>query len=79
MRGKRASGCSKKSTARRHADRATVRGGNQYHTIMGTKNGLTRKEFEEIIYTAIPYCGFPVAATAKRGILEGFDAMDGGS
>jgi 4-carboxymuconolactone decarboxylase len=43
-----------------------------YHTRMGMKNGLTRSEIEEIFYTAIPYCGFPKAATAKKAMLEGF-------
>lgn len=44
----------------------------RYHTRMGLKNGLTRTEIEEVFYTAIPYCGFPKAATAKRAILAGF-------
>lgn len=48
----------------------------RYHTRMGLKNGLTRTEIEEIFYTAIPYCGFPRAATAKRAMLEGFADYD---
>jgi 4-carboxymuconolactone decarboxylase len=36
-----------------------------YHTRMGLANGLSPKEIEEILYTAIPYCGFPAANGAK--------------
>ncbi|MCB2060295.1 MAG: carboxymuconolactone decarboxylase family protein [Novosphingobium sp.] len=46
------------------------------HTIMGLKNGLTRKELEEIFYTAIPYAGFPAANTAKTAMLEAFAQME---
>jgi 4-carboxymuconolactone decarboxylase len=38
----------------------------KYHTRMGLKNGLTRTELEEILYSSIPYCGFPASAKAKR-------------
>ena len=48
----------------------------KYHTKMGTANGLTRKEFEEIFYTTIPYCGFPKANTAKEAMLQAFAEMD---
>lgn len=48
----------------------------RYHTRMGLKNGLTRKEIEEILYTAIPYAGFPKAATAKQAMLAGFADHD---
>ena len=48
-----------------------------YHTKMGIANGLTRQEIEEIFYTAIPYCGFPAANTAKRAMLAAFAELDG--
>jgi 4-carboxymuconolactone decarboxylase len=48
----------------------------KYHTIMGMANGLTREEIEEVFYSAIPYCGFPIANTAKAAMLEGFAAFD---
>jgi 4-carboxymuconolactone decarboxylase len=49
----------------------------RYHTRMGLKNGLSRAEIEEILYTALPYCGFPKAATAKKAMLEAFAEIDG--
>lgn len=49
----------------------------KFHTKMGTVNGLSRKELEEIFYTAIPYCGFPAANKAKTAMLEAFGEMDG--
>ncbi|MDE2405234.1 MAG: carboxymuconolactone decarboxylase family protein [Sphingomonadales bacterium] len=48
----------------------------KYHTKMGIRNGLTRAELEEIFYTAIPYCGFPAAATAKTAMLAAFTELD---
>ncbi|HYP63185.1 MAG TPA: carboxymuconolactone decarboxylase family protein [Acidocella sp.] len=48
----------------------------KYHTKMGMKNGLSRTELEEIIYTAIPYAGFPAAQSAKKAMLEAFAEMD---
>lgn len=48
-----------------------------YHTKMGIANGLTRKEIEEIFYTAIPYAGFPAANVAKAAILKAFAELDG--
>lgn len=48
----------------------------QYHTKMGIANGLTRKEIEEIFYTAIPYAGFPAANVAKAAMLAGFAELD---
>lgn len=48
----------------------------RYHTRMGLKNGLTRTEIEEIFYSAIPYAGFPKAATAKQAMLAGFADHD---
>lgn len=47
-----------------------------YHTRMGMANGLTRAEIEEILITAIPYCGIPAAQTAKAAMLAVFEAMD---
>lgn len=41
-----------------------------YHTKMGLANGLTVKEIEEVMYTAIPYCGFPAANTAKAAMRK---------
>jgi 4-carboxymuconolactone decarboxylase len=43
-----------------------------YHTKMGLANGLTKQEIEEILYTAIPYCGFPAANTAKAAMKKAF-------
>lgn len=39
------------------------------HVRIGIANGLTREELEELFYTAIPYCGFPAANTAKAAML----------
>ena len=47
----------------------------RYHTIMGVTNGLSRAEIEEVFLSAIPYCGFPAANTAKAAMLEGFKAL----
>ena len=41
-----------------------------YHTRMGLSNGLTAQEMEEILYTAVPYCGFPAANAAKSVIRD---------
>lgn len=48
----------------------------RYHTRMALKNGLTRRELEEIFYTAFPYAGFPAAQTAKKAMLEALDQID---
>ncbi|MCX7864122.1 MAG: carboxymuconolactone decarboxylase family protein [Novosphingobium sp.] len=48
----------------------------KYHTKMGMANGLTRQEIEEVFYSAIPYCGFPIANTAKSAMLAAFAEMD---
>lgn len=48
----------------------------KFHTRMGMKNGLSKKELEEIFYTAIPYAGFPAANTAKEAMLEAFGEID---
>ena len=48
----------------------------KYHTIMGMANGLTREEIEEVFYSAMPYCGFPIANTAKAAMLEGFAEVE---
>ncbi len=47
----------------------------KYHTRMGVRNGLSRAELEEILYTAFPYVGFPAAQTAKKAMLEAFAEM----
>jgi 4-carboxymuconolactone decarboxylase len=44
----------------------------RYHTKMGMANGLSKKELEEILHTAVPYCGFPAANTAKAAMKEVF-------
>lgn len=49
----------------------------RYHSKMGMKNGLSRKELEEIFYTAIPYAGFPAANVAKAAMLQAFADLDG--
>ncbi len=48
----------------------------KYHTKMGIANGLTRKELEEIFYSAIPYAGFPAANVAKAAMLAAFAELD---
>lgn len=48
----------------------------KFHTRMGMKNGLTRRELEEIFYTAIPYAGFPAANSGKQAMLEAFAEME---
>lgn len=48
-----------------------------YHTRMGLANGLSRAELEEILVTAIPYCGIPAAQTAKKAMIAAFEAIDG--
>lgn len=48
----------------------------KYHTKMGIANGLTRKELEEIFYSALVYCGFPAANTAKAAMLAGFAELE---
>ena len=48
----------------------------KYHTKMGIANGLTRTELEEIFYSAIPYCGFPAANTAKTAMLAGLAELE---
>lgn len=42
----------------------------RYHVRMAIENGLSAEELEEIVYTTIPYAGFPAAAAAKRIIVE---------
>lgn len=48
----------------------------KFHTKMGTANGLSRTELEEVFYTAIPYAGFPAANVAKAAMLEAFAELD---
>jgi alkylhydroperoxidase/carboxymuconolactone decarboxylase family protein YurZ len=47
-----------------------------YHTKMGIANGLSRAEIEEILYTAVPYCGFPAANTAKAAMKQAFAQLE---
>ncbi|MDE2303741.1 MAG: carboxymuconolactone decarboxylase family protein [Sphingomonadales bacterium] len=44
-----------------------------YHTRMGLANGLTPAEIEEILYTTVPYCGFPAANGAKAAMRKVLD------
>lgn len=48
-----------------------------YHVKMGLKNGLTLAEIEEVLVTAIPYCGIPAAQTAKAAMLTALKDIDG--
>jgi 4-carboxymuconolactone decarboxylase len=48
----------------------------KYHTKMGLANGLTRQELEEVFYSALPYCGFPIGNTVKSAMLEAFAELD---
>lgn len=48
-----------------------------YHVKMGLANGLTRAELEEVLVTAIPYCGIPAAQTARKAMLAAFKEIDG--
>lgn len=48
----------------------------KYHTKMGIANGLTRQELEEVFYSAIPYCGFPIGNTVKSAMLAAFAELD---
>ncbi len=38
----------------------------QYHFPAALKNGVTRKEIEEVIYHAAGYAGFPAASSARK-------------
>jgi 4-carboxymuconolactone decarboxylase len=49
----------------------------RYHTRMGLHNGLTRAELEEIMITAVPYCGLPASNVAKAAMLDVFAEIDG--
>jgi 4-carboxymuconolactone decarboxylase len=46
------------------------------HTKMGTANGLTRDELQDIYYSAIPYCGLPKSNLAKAAMIEGFKELE---
>jgi 4-carboxymuconolactone decarboxylase len=48
----------------------------KYHCKMGIANGLTRQELEEVFYSSIPYCGFPIANTVKSAMLAAFAELD---
>lgn len=47
-----------------------------YHTRMGLANGLTRTEIEEVLYSAVPYCGLPAANVAKAAMKRAFQEID---
>ena len=46
------------------------------HTKMGTANGLTRDEIQEVYYSSIPYCGLPKSNLAKAAMIEGFNELE---
>lgn len=46
------------------------------HVKIGLRNGLTRQELEEVFYTALPYCGFPLANSAKTAMMEAFAELE---
>ena len=48
-----------------------------YHVKMGLANGLTRTELEEILATAVPYCGIPAAQNAKAAMKKALAGIDG--
>jgi 4-carboxymuconolactone decarboxylase len=41
----------------------------KYLVRMALESGVTVREIEEILYTAIPYAGFPAASTAKQAMI----------
>lgn len=47
-----------------------------HHTKMGLANGLTRREIEEILLSAVPYCGLPASNIAKAAMLKAFAELD---
>lgn len=40
------------------------------HFRIAVANGLTRRELEEAVLQAVPYCGFPATATASAALIE---------
>ncbi len=44
----------------------------RYHTKMGLANGLTPQEIEEVLLSAVPYCGLPATNVAKKAMLLAF-------
>lgn len=48
----------------------------KYHTKMGTKNGLSKAEIQEILYSSVPYCGIPASNTARAAMEEAFAEME---
>ncbi|WP_340588992.1 carboxymuconolactone decarboxylase family protein [Erythrobacter alti] len=48
-----------------------------HHTRMALENGLTRGEIEEVLLTAVPYCGLPASNVAKAAMQKAFDEIDG--
>jgi len=47
-----------------------------YHTRMGLANGLTGTEIEEVLYTSVPYCGFPASNIARAAMIEALKRID---
>ncbi len=46
-----------------------------YHTKMGLANGLTSAELEEVLATAVPYCGIPATQLAKAAMKKALTQM----
>ena len=46
------------------------------HVRGGLANGLTREEIEEVLYSAVPYCGLPAANVAKAAMSNAFLELD---
>jgi 4-carboxymuconolactone decarboxylase len=40
------------------------------HVRIGVKNGLTAREFEELLVQCVPYLGFPAVASATTAVIE---------
>ena len=51
----------------------------RYHTKMGMANGLSEKEIEEILYTAVPYCGLPASNTARAAMKQALAELNDGT
>ncbi|MFT3929264.1 MAG: carboxymuconolactone decarboxylase family protein [Spongiibacteraceae bacterium] len=48
----------------------------KYHTKMGMKNGLSKAEIQEILYSSVPYCGIPASNTARAAMEEAFREIE---
>ena len=47
-----------------------------YHTRVLLANGLTPEEIEEILQTAVPYCGIPAVNTVKAAMRKALTERD---